>query len=740
MNTVNKFFVRIGLVALILALCISSVCVTAYGEDAPVDVTVLDETDYSSYITGIGIKPDASKKYEYVDSPLFNAAPKEMWAMAKSSGFVPQPGVKKDGKTTVNLHTTGGNKYPEIYFWNEMSYGGRSSNGNLFGMATADAYEGICFYINKPADNGYTRFSVMLGKMYTGYWTNSFYTYTFYLPKKEYKGYIYIPYGLFVNDKGDNFDPSSGVNFIAFKYPEAIAKESDIYIGELALFRQATKTGAENPGVVSRGVGTAMDASKDYMYYRSVIFNNSTDAVWARGKNNSFEISTGISENGYVPNGVANSIRLRATGEKAYPEVYFWNEQNASGRATNGLLFGSNINISDYEGIRLWIKADQNNPYSTLTICLGTMFTGYWPKEEVGFYGYTVLIDNGFCGYVNIPFSLFTNNIGSALNPEGLNFIAFKVNELGAGTGDFYIADLKLYGVNNGSQDKAVTNGVALKSEGKYEIVQSKVFAYASQEMWDQSKNSGFTVTAGVNDEGYIPFSGASSVRLHTDGQKQWPEIYYWNEYSLAGRCTQGRFWGDLDNTLYDGVRLWLKVDENNTYSKLDIIIGQMFTGYWPKSEVGFYSYKVIIPVGGFDGYLNIPFSYFKNNKGEELSAQYLNFIGFKYSESGFKESDLYVSDLSLYRLTKNGEKISDTGIITEKPVSVNKVVDPAFTLPTKEEIGGSYLKPTDKNTDSDVKSQTIVKGKTALVIIISVAVLAIGITLLAVFKKKQSN
>ena len=727
----------LGVLVIIMLLQTVLSPLNVFAEDSLVDVSGLDEKDYSSFLSGIGMELDENKKYEYVDSELFNNAPQEMWNLAKTNSIKATARVKKDGKNTVRLHTTGEKAYPEIFFWNEKSLGGRSSNGKLFGKVDASAYLGIRIYVNKPAGDGHSKLSVMIGSMYTGYWSNSFYTYTFKLAKKGYSGYVYIPYTYFVNSAGVSFDPSSGVNFIAFKYPENAKKETDIYIGDLALFREATKNGADNTGSVSRGVGIDLKSDVDYMFWESLVFNNSTDDVWAKGKNNSFKVTTGITDKNCIPEDGKKSLKFTTTGEKSYPEIYFWNENYVNGRATNGLLFGSNIDINDYEGIRLWLKADSNNPYSTVSLALGKMYTGYWPNESDGFYEYTVIIHNGFEGYVNIPFNLFTNKKGNSLTVADFNFIAFKYNEAGAGEGVLYASDLCLYGVDNGSQNKKNPIGVQLDDNKKYEILSSKVFAAASQEMWNQSKINGITVTTGINDSEYIPEKGKTSVKISTTGEKQSPEIYYWNENAVKGRCTQGRFWGDVDNTFYDGIRLWIKIDENNTYSKLNIITGQMFTGYWPKEEVGFFTYTVVIPRGGFEGYINIPFSSFVNKKGEKLNAQFLNFIGFKYDESGFKNADFYISDLSLYRVAEKGTALSEDG----KIIGGNKLPEKTDTkLPTKQDALGGFKPKEEVKTETN-KNESSDNGFITVWIIAGLVILvALGVSIIFIVKRKNYN
>lgn len=712
--------------------------ITAFADDSLVDAGVLDEKDYGEFLSGIGMKLDPDKTYEYVESVLFNTAPQEMWDLAKSNSFEAVANSEINGKKTVKLTTTGEKAYPEIFFWNEKSSGGRSANGNLFGTVATASYMGIRVYVNKPESGGYAKLSVMLGKMYTGYWSDSFYTYTLSLPKNAYEGYVYIPYSYFVNKDGVSFNASSGVNFIAFKFPENAKHKTGIHFGELALFRESTKQGPDNAGIVSKGVGVSLDSDTDYMFWDSVIFNNSTDAVWAKAKISSFKVTTGIKDKKYIPSDADSSIKLSATGEKGYPEIYFWNAKYPQGNATNGLLFGSNIKITDYEGIRVWLKADNDNPYSTVTVSIGKMFTGYWPSQDTGFYEYTVIIDNGFEGYVNIPFALFTNKMGVQLKVEDFNFIGFKHNEAGAEKGDLYISNLSVYGKNNGSQEKQVPIGVKLDTDKKYEFITSKVFAAASQEMWNQSKSNGIITTVGITDSNYIPEKGKTSVKISTTGDKPSPEIYYWNENSVKGRCTQGRFWGDLDNTLYDGIRLWIKIDSNNTYSKLEIYTGQMFTEYWPKESVGFFTYTVVIPRGGYEGYINIPFSAFVNKQGDVLNAQYLNFIAFKYNESGFKETDIYISDLTLYREAQNGVPLSPDGVI----IGGNKLPENTVSnLPFKEEVLGNFKPESSKPTpqkEKPVDEKDV--NRIPLIITSAVLLLILLIILLVVLKIRKNK
>ena len=390
---------------------------------------------------------------------------------------------------------------------------------------------------------------------------------------------------------------------------------------------------------------------------------------------------------------------------------------------------------------------------------IGKMYNnyGYYPTVpktsmvnggKENHYAYTLVVNGGFEGYVNIPFANFVDLLGRSVTVDDFNYIAFKVNDNYKKETDFYISNLQVYGlkkaVEEGEKD-GKTIGVLLDPSKKYEIVPSLVFNDSTQKLWDQTKIMGMEVTVGITDPAFVPKAGKTSIKLHTTGEKSAPDIYYWNEKSDGGRRTHSKFWGSTDCTEYEGIRLWIKVPEDNTYSKLQIYTGQMFTGYWPSEKNGgFFAYQIELPRGGYEGYINIPFSSFVNTLGKAVDAKNINFIAFKYNESGFKVSDLYISDLSLYRVSlPTVDAAPDAEIMDGGSFEIIPVTKPDGTV--IDDMGNEYVEPeknkTDKgNKDSDTYTDAnSQKGFNVLWIIIPIGILLIAaIIFLIIFIKKK--
>ncbi|MDD2361925.1 MAG: hypothetical protein PHH84_03055 [Oscillospiraceae bacterium] len=185
----------------------------------------------------------------------------------------------------------------------------------------------------------------------------------------------------------------------------------------------------------------------------------------------------------------------------------------------------------------------------------------------------------------------------------------------------------------------------------EYEYVESQFFNESSQQIWDLCKLEGAdtTVTAGITDPTHKPAGVASSIKLHSAGTASYPAVYFWNEKNTGGRIPHGNLFGTSKAIEYEGIRIWLQTDSTNFYSKIMIYIGDMYTGYWPSS---FYQYMYIVPEGGQNGYIDIPFASFVNGSGVALPVgDVLDFITIKLNDSAKKvETDVYIADLKLYR------------------------------------------------------------------------------------------
>ncbi len=698
----------------------------------------------------VGEKLNTAKKYEIVNSTLFNKAGQEVWDLTKVGKWNVLAGQQKNKHSVVKLTTANGEKSGEIYFWNEKGPAlpeekleGRTPFGKLFPGYDATEYSGIRLYVNKAKTVQSITIQVLFGNMSKGYWPNSqtgFFTYEFTLPKSQFDGYVYMPFKDFVNTAGAKIS-SASPNFIAFKYNIASPETIDTYIGELGLYREG-KGGIKDTGALNIGIGEELSQDIDYMFYESVIFNNSSDRDWAKAKLSGVEVTPACTDKGYYPSGAKSSIKLSTTGKSKYPEAFFWNEKYKDGSRPLGILFGTNINITDYDGIRLWVNAEESNPYAIVTVMLGSK-AYYQSEEQGGYYSYNIVIDGGFEGYVNIPFKNFVNLRGESVEVKDFNFIAFKHGEGAFVKSDIYFADLQLYGLKSNNTATHKNVGIQLDKNKEYELVSSLVFADASQTMWEQTKSSGMTATVGITDKKYIPKAGMTSVKIHTTGERSSPEMYYWNELSDGGRRTHARFWGNTDCSIYDGIRFWIKIDENNTYSKLTVYLGQMYTGYWPKAEVGFFGYDIVIPRGGFEGYVNIPFSSFVNLKGEKLNAQSINFIAFKYNETGFKEADFWISDLNMYRVARpENQPAENSTIVSGTELQVEHIVADGTINDT---VGKEYrIKDTgvqENNGNDDDKSKESPNFMWIAILAASVLIL-IGIVIFVIIliKRKKKN
>lgn len=740
----TSILLKLQAIILCFVLLISVLTLNAFaaGSDVLVDGEKLDDIYFKPFTGILGEEIDTTKDYEYVYSTLFNTATQKFWDLTKINQMTALAQQSINGHKGVKFSTDGTSKGAEAYFWNHKELDQSLSFGDLFGKYSPLNYDGIRLYFNKGKTNQTVTFKVMIGK-FGGWWSDNFYTYEILLPKQEYDGYIYIPFTYFKNSNGV-LDPSV-LNFIGFKYNMATAAVVDTYLGELALYREGTADDTDS-GKVNIGFGEAINTD-DCMFYDSVIFNNSTADDWDKTKNAGFNVTANYTQSGYYPSDAKKSIKLSTTATASNPEIYFWNElldsDGKSKRMPLGLLFGTNIDINDYDGLRLWVKTEDTSRYSVLTIFFGRMKgSGWWPNNSEGFYSYKLIIAGGFEGYVNIPFELFLNNKYEAVPIENFDFIAFKYGENLKAESNTYISNLQVYGAKK--PPKIQINGIQLDDSKKYELLPSLIFADASQAMWDMSKLSGITATAGVTDANCIPQKGKTSVKIHTTGEKSSPHIYFWNELSDGGRRTHSRFWGATDCTEYDGIRFWVKFDENNTYSKLTMYLGQMFTGYWPKEEIGFFAYEIAIPRGGYEGYINIPFEYFVNNKGEKLNAQSINFLAFNYNERGFKETDFWISDLMMYRVAKANNKPADNAIISDgEDLQVNHIIANGEIV---DDIGDEYLVDLNSNgNDSkDDTNTSAEKGLQLIGVIIAVAgiliLAAITFLVILLIKKKRSK
>lgn len=747
-----RFWIKLQAVVLCLVMLIG---ITFFGTltvsaDILIDADKFEDNYYKPVSDVLGYQIDSDKDYEIVNSTLFNKAGQEIWDMTKLGKMTVLAGQSVNGHSVIKLTGESDSKGGEVYFWNEKSPAlpeekleGRTPFGKLFPGYDTSAYTGIRIYLNKEKTGQSVTLQVLLGSMSKGYWPRSdtgFYTYEIQLPKKAYEGYVYLPFEDFVNLKGEKLNPAT-INFIAFKYKRSTTDVYEADIGELGLWREG-RGGVTDTGKINIGLGEKLSESTEYMFYDSLLFNNSTSKEWDRAKNSGFEVTPRYTGKGYYPSDAESSVKLSTTGKSKYNEIFFWNDKLEDGSRPNGILFGTNLNITDYDGIRLWVKTGADNPYALVQIMIGSK-AYYQSEAQGGYYSYNLIIDGGFEGYVNIPFENFVNLKGESVPVGNFNFIAFKHGEGAYVKSDIYFSNLQIYGLKENNTYKANNVGVQLDSIKNYELVPSLIFEDASQTMWEQTKVNGIIATARITDSEYIPQRGKTSVNIHTTGEKSSPEIYYWNEYSDGNRRTHGRFWGSTDCTEYEGIRFWLKIDENNSYSKLTVYLGQMFTGYWPKDEVGFFGYDIEIPRGGFEGYVNIPFNYFKNKKGEVLSAKNINFLALKYNETGFKETDMWISDLIMYREAVPEKAPAENSTVVGGDKLQVEHIKPDGTI--VEDIGNEYqgIKTEVQKNQEDKPAKNNGKASNLNWIIIAAAVLlllAVILVLIIILVKKRKK
>ncbi len=686
----STFKIKLSALLLVVVMLLTGplYCGTnAFAADSLVDTDIFE--DYlKPAVPTTGAQIDPNKSYEYVQSNFFNEAIKELWDMGKRGGFEAFTDIKMGDRTVTNLKYNGSTAGPFIYFWNDKlenydAGGKRLAYTQLFPGTDPTQYDGLCFWISKPASNKNSKLVIQTGAAHAGYWPShngkdeNYYSYNVFLPAGDFEGYVYIPFKDIKTTHTQEVLNPAGLNFMGFRYTNANGKVSDLYIDDLCLYREGTG-GTTSVGQPSTGKGVQLDSNKEYIYIDSVIFNQATDETWADAKQSHIKVTTGITD--VHPDGVKSSTKFHINPDKVtpYPEAYFMNASNPAQNAPIGALFGNRVKASTYEGIRVWLKSDPNSPHTTFTISTGNMYIGwYGDNKSTDFYSYNVVVYGGYEGYVYIPFERFVNKNGVSIEEariDGLNWIAFRGNDqLTKADNTIYLADLSLYGVKGEAEEPDNTMGVQLDPNKKYEIIPSLTFADSTQKQWDEIKNGGFKVTAGVTDKEYTPDNGMPSINLHTNGTSPWAELYYWFENG-GERIPHSALWYDIDGTKFEGIRLWIKIGENNTYSKISIMIGSMFRGYWP-GEVGFFSYDLPIPTGGFEGYVNIPFSYFVNKAGTAFNGGGASFIGFKYNETAYKVTDVWISDLSIYREA-----------VTVKP-----------TVPGGTIIGGDKLQPTVK-------------------------------------------
>ena len=146
-------------------------------------------------------------------------------------------------------------------------------------------------------------------------------------------------------------------------------------------------------------------------------------------------------------------------------------------------------------GIRVWVKTGENNPYSLITVMIGSK-PYYQSEAQGGYYSYNLVIYGGYEGYVNIPFKNFVNLKGESVEVKDFNYIAFKYGENAYVKSDIYLSDLQVYGFKENETFTQENVGIQIDPNKNYEIIESTLFSEAGQEVWDLTKNGKITVKA----------------------------------------------------------------------------------------------------------------------------------------------------------------------------------------------------------------------------------------------------
>lgn len=665
----NKFWIKLQAVVLCLAMLIGSFMLNSlmvWADDVFVDADDLDDNYFVPIKASLGYEIDPNKDYEIVESTLFNEAGQEVWDLAKIGKIKVKAQQTVSGHSVVKFTTDSNSKGGEVFFHNEKSpelinnnksEGKRTSLGRLFPGYKATEYKGIRIYLNKAKTNQIVTLQVMSGYMFKGYYPSDsvgFYTYELRLPKKAFDGYIYLPFEDFKNKTGAQLS-TDDPNFIAFKYAVSTPTETDIYVGELGLWREGDG-GIKNTGNLNIGIGEELKSGGEYMFYTSRLFNKAKARDWADAKLSGFTATPEYTENGYYPNDAQGSLKLSTTAASANPEAFFWEQSPDGSSKSKGILFSKDINITDYDGIRIWVKAEANNPYSLVTLMIGTK-AYYQSEEKGGYYSYNLVIDDGFEGYVNIPFENFVNLKGESLPVDNFTYIAFKHAENAYVESYIYFSNLQVYGLkaNDTFKDKQV--GAKIDSSKKYEIVESTLFNKAGQEVWDLTKIGKITVNAQQS------INKHKAVKLTTSDSARGGEIYFWNEMSpalpeenLDGRTPLGKLFTGYNATEYSGIRLYVNKGSTEQSITYQVLIGSMGKGYWPREKVGFFTYELRLPKGAFEGYVYLPFKDFVNLEGARPNMVSPNFIAFKYQLTSNEVIDTYFGELGLWREGKGGK------------------------------------------------------------------------------------
>lgn len=151
--------------------------------------------------------------------------------------------------------------------------------------------------------------------------------------------------------------------------------------------------------------------------------------------------ATPNTDKAFIPEGFTSSVKLSYKGAEG------WAQFLGFGQGEEQVLDPFPDNLSDYDGVRLWmdISAPDGDCFSTMEVMVGN-----WAS-----WGRTYFLKNidipatGFKGFIDIPFEEFSDFYkgGGMVDPSALDYIGFKFTKDGGfyHNSDIYISGIQAY-------------------------------------------------------------------------------------------------------------------------------------------------------------------------------------------------------------------------------------------------------------------------------------------------------